>query len=320
MSVKLSRYIFRRIGGRIVPIRRTLEMAEPAVSEAAAKVAARGYRHTAKGLEKLGKGVDFDVFKIKAAAQDLVLKIPASNPSRAIKSKKLIEAIPNINDKVARAQALGANLPNFGIPTVESYSVRISKKLKGLVQPFVDIGTSTRRNPNGMTIQDAARNLEIARREANSLSFKTGLRLDAHAANITHRGELVDTALGSPLPTYKTITQAIPQRMIGSKAIVSHSDPTMAKELLDGGYYGSAPKHFKRADAITERAALEGPSQKITRAFRALRKQGFRLQPGSKDAKALELISPAERVARAEAKGIKFVKQNGKLTVKKRGV
>jgi hypothetical protein len=290
VSVKLSRYVFRRIKGRIVPIRSNVKLASPEISAAAESVTPKGFRHTAKGLKKLGKGVDFDVFSIKGS--DQVLKIPASNPSRAIKSKKLIEAIPGIDDKVARAQAIGANLPNFDVPTVESFSVRLTRKLKALVQPHVDVGTvRTTKNPKGMTTMEAARNIERARLSANWISFKSGLSIDAHAGNITHRGELVDTALGK-LPSNRTITRPVAQRMRGSRTVVAHSDPVTAKELLDGGHIGFAPKDFKKATVISERAAAEGSSAKIMRAFKSLRKKGYTLEPIGKSSKDFSLTPP----------------------------
>jgi hypothetical protein len=312
MSAKLARYAFRRIRGRIVPIRIGLEVAAPAVNKAAEGVVQAGkYRHKIQGLKKLGRGVDFNVFKIPAS--DLVMKLPGSNPSRVIKSKKLLEAIPNLDDKVARSQAIGENLSNFGIPTVETFSVRISKKLKALVQPFVKTAWGESKAYPGLM---SSKGIFNARREVDQLGVKTGLGLDGHYGNLNTRGQLIDTALGK-LPSYKSITErrAVREPFKGG-GLLGHSDPSMAKEILDGGWIGRAPKDFKKADFITERAAVEGSSAKIMRAVRALKKKGYRLRLDENN--AFKLTSPAERINRARAKGIIFENKGGRL-VPRRG-
>jgi hypothetical protein len=89
------------------------------------------------------------------------------------------------------------------------------------------------------------------------------------------------------------------------------SDPSMAKEILSGGNIGRAPKDFKAADYMTERAAAEGPSAKINRTFKALKKQGWRLKKQAPDTFAP--VAPGERIEAAKAKGIGFVMRDGKL-------
>lgn len=306
MSKKLAGYVFRRIHGRIVPIRKSLHMAAKEISDAASKVISSKYRHKAPGLTKLGKGVDFDVFSVPK--MEAVLKVPASNPSREIKSRKLLAAIPGINDKVARSQAIADNLPNYGIPTLQTFSVRVSRRLKALVQPFAKTGTSAAKHDDAIR---ALNNTEFVRREGNKLGFQSGLVLDAHFGNISQKGELIDTGLGK-LPTYKTITQSTRQKMMGGAYTDTYSDPELAKEILDGGYFGRAPKDFKSADYMTERAALEGASSKITRTFKALKQKGWRLSKIEKN--VYSPVDPAARIELAKTKGISFVMKNGKLS------
>jgi hypothetical protein len=323
MAKKLAGYVFRRIRGRIVPIRKSLGLVDETINRAVAGIrrtpSGKDFKAVGPDVEKIGRGVDFTAFKFDNSAK--VLKVPRSNPTRQITDKYMLKAVPNINDKVARAQALAHNLPNYGVETLGGFSVRLSRKLKALVQPFEDIATNSQKNPNGLTVSEAYKNIARTKREADRLSFQSGLHLDAHSGNITHRGLLVDTALGK-LPTRQTLTQRVPQVNMMKQPVGVTSDPDMARELLTGGNVGLGPADFKKADFMTAQAALEGSSGKINRLMKKLRKEGFRFKPAANrgvyspsdiDQGSYSLVSPTERIEAAKKTGVRFVKKNGRV-------
>ena len=285
MSKKLAGYVFRRIRGRIVPIRKGLEVASKEISQVADVITKLPAKATPKmfaksGVKKLGAGADFKVFA-KATDPTEVIKIPKGTKGTA--NKAFIKAYPHTADKLAVAKALGDNLPNYGIPTIESKIVRLKNNLRGLVQSF-------QKKPNYIT------NTNRLNRDAQKLKFDEGLDIDAHHFNQNDNGYLVDTG-----------------GALSKSSIKKVKESGAAKELLGiETYYGTELKdHFNKSEMITESVATESASAAVLRKLNAFKKKGFRLK--SDDGENFKLLNPLERVTRAQAKGVRFVKINGRI-------
>ena len=285
MSAKLSRYVFKKIGGKIVPIRKELQLASKNISEVAKKA-------LSGEIKPIGKGIDFNVY----SAGDDVLKIPKIGRKFREAGKYVSNLFPELNDPVKRAVGMSRILPNYGVPTIEAQSVRLGKKLSGVIQQKIT-------EPQlGKGFFPVVKNTEWVRREAGFLHRSTGLDLDAHIKNVSKHG-LIDAALGK-LPTKKSITQST--RYIDPvRRTEEFTHPTTTKEIL------GAIKHETRAhDFITPQAALETSSSKINRAIKSLKKKGYRLKPSGDE---LKLVSPKERIEIAKSKGIVFRRIGGRI-------
>lgn len=281
MSVKLGRVVFRKIGGRIVPIREGIKLANAAVSQLGDEVLKAASK--AKGaIKKIGSGVDFNVFKSKT--DDIVMKLPkltkgTSNPA-------FLKRFPHTSDKLAVSKVLSENLPNYGFPTVETDIVRISKSKRALVQEFI--------KKNSDYIPDRNANTYL-QRESEKLLKEHGLNIDAHAGNLA-KGSLIDTGGNLKKSRVKDVARS-----------------STAKEILGiENHWGSTLKdYFNKSKILTETAALEGQSGSALRRVNALKKKGYRLK--SDDGSIFKLLSPEQRIERAKNAGVVFKKVNGKI-------
>lgn len=297
MSVKLGRYIFRRIGGRIVPIRSNLmeklldQLSDKKLTSAFHKTKMPAIFGKLKKKEKIGSGVTFNVIGPFSSPREsmFVLKIPKESKSQWNVAKAIKKDFPGIENPSIRHVVLGENLPNFGVPTVPSKLVRMKRKNFAVLQEY-----------SGRSLyDDFARVPADARRERLIMeknikyASEAGLKLDTHYQNLTSGGYLRDTALAKP-PNLKNMRSPV------------------ARELFEG-----IERISKRPDYISRNALEESP--KAVRKINALLKKGFRFKK-TKEAAYWEvigdeykLLSPQERVAEAKYKGIRFVKKNGKI-------
>jgi hypothetical protein len=188
MSVKLSGYVFRRIHGRIIPIRKGIELASEAVNKLAREVLSTPVsKKTLEPAKKflVGRGSDFNVF---GKNYDIVMKLPRNKVGTS--NKNFLKAFPETKDKVALTKAIQENLPNWNIPTVHTDVVRLKGKTTALIQEKVI--------PAEPNLTFGSRKLdphEIMQREISLLSSKTGIDFDAHVNNLTKNGDLIDTGL-----------------------------------------------------------------------------------------------------------------------------
>lgn len=257
MSVKLSRYIFRRINGRIIPIRKGIQQAEKIVSELAdevlkAKRSVRTGEPSKKAL--LGRGVDFNVFALKNNLVN-VLKVPRNTVGT--QNKTLVKHFPELKDKIAVSKAASDNLPNYGIPTVEQKVVRIKGKLKGILQdrvfPYEHVSQWDRNSQ-----KKAYNAVEFYKGQAERLSRETGLHLDAHYGNFSDKGELIDTGLN-----LKKVNLATLKRN------------DMAREILGiETNWGTSVKEAGKPEMLTDQALEYGHSRKALKKLNALLKSG----------------------------------------------
>lgn len=283
MSVKVGRYVFVRIRGRIVPIRKGIEVASKAVTE----LADEAKNLLSMKVKKIGAGVDFKVFA-KTENPDFVLKFPKN--TKGTSNKAFLKAYPETKDKLAVARTLGENLPNYGIPTIESKILRIGKGKDNrvLVQEFQKVDTPS---------QYLNKNSQHLRRESEKLLKEHGLNIDVHAGNVTDKGYIVDTG----------------GNLLKSKVRLVKNSRTAEEILGIDNYYGANLKDFyNKSEQITETVAVESKSSAVLRKLNSLKKKGFRLK--SDDGENFKLLNPEQRIERAEKSGIVFKKVNGKIT------
>jgi len=283
MSVKLGRYIFKRIRGRIIPIRVGLERASKSENKLADllnkhKDADSEFRNLKRimpkrkfpteqklssklqslikkqGLEKVGSGVDFDVFA-RRNSRDHVFKmnkIWGGKITKGTSNKSFNKKWPEMEDKLAVHAAVGDNLPDFGVMTERSEIIRLKRDRRALTQRFKKITT----NP---TKTQRIANSQL-HHEANKLGMNHGIDLDPHAYNI-YDGDLVDT--GAAL----------------SKMSPKHID-AVGKEILGiEGHWNTKVKDIaNKASIMSDEALLSGQSKKILRKINAMKKEGFRFK------------------------------------------
>ena len=308
MAVKLSRYVFRMIKGRVIAIRKDVmkrkvsKSANRAINKAQkyekyAKKAKNAWpKMTGKGKRKfkkllamsgaksklkkeakfIGSGVDFNVYGgFKMQRSNYVLKLPKYNVSREIKGP-ILKRHPHLNDKVARSKALADELPNWNIPTIHTQTVRINKKQTALIQekvtPVADLKT------NGMPPVPGTFRWpwDYAQREAAHLKKETGLVVDAHVGNITKNGYLFDTGLGYPLPNSANVKK------------YGHS-------ILD-----EVGSHAGVTELVSESAMSAGVSKKAMKKLNAMIKKGYKLKKKSRGSKEYKLVKPKRKMTDAE--------------------
>lgn len=292
MSVKLTGYVFRRIRGRIIPIRKGIDLASKEVSALADKAIGLGKANPkVAGAKPIGAGVDFKVYK---AGPSEVLKIPRMSSSRQKISKFVLDRFPFLKNPIDRAVGGAAALPNYGVETVPVTKVRLSAKSAGLVQEKVKPTFSN-----------------FIQNEATNLSTSSGIDFDPHIQNISNKG-LIDAAIGK-LPTKASITSGdynkwsqIPPRKVAKE----RGNPAIAKGILeDMAKYAKSEGHT----LITERAALETHSKRALNTLKKALNGGSRLKPSATTPGAFELKNVVERIEEAKKRGISFVQKNGKL-------
>lgn len=309
MSVKLGRYVFRRIGGRIVPIR--LKVMDKLLDLEADKHIIKAYHNTKTGFsklfkgvpkhERLGRGITFDVKGPFSSAQEgqFVLKFARPKKDQFYAAKSLKKQFPGIENPAVRHVALGNSLPNYGLSTIESKLVRISGKDKfAVLQGFHEKSLADLRGPDTI---NALREHNIAKRNAEFITKETGLNFDVHLGNLTKHGALRDTALAGPPKIWN-------MRKKTSQELFEH----IGREV-------------KRPDYISRVALFETESKKAVKKINALMKQGYRFKktevvPSYENSilgDAYRLASPAERISEAKSKGVRFVKKNGKIIPKR---
>lgn len=280
MSVKLSRYVFKKVGGSIIPIRKGLELATKNQSELSRKIVTGSKQFSFPEFNKLGSGIDFTAYR----SNDDVIKVLKKwgrKTTQGTSNKVFTKNWPEFSDKIAVTKALSDNLPNFGIPTQESRIIRLSKKTRGILQDYVP-------DEKPMSYGD------YIKREAGHIKREHGLNLDAHSGNIRN-GVLIDT--GANL-----------KKSIFSK--VKNSDT--AKELLGRQtYYGTQVKDIvNKSDVISEMAAVEGQSPSILRKLAALKKKGFRFISKGKN-EEYRLLNPVP--TKQKAGKVRFIRKNGRI-------
>lgn len=252
MSVKLSRYIFRKIGGRIIPIRQGIKQASKQINRVANEALSIPKSLKSGDPAKkhiVGRGVDFNVFGKKSS---IVLKIPRDKVGTS--SKVFKRHYPETSDKVALSKAVSDNLPNYGIPTVEQEVIRFKGKIKAIVQPKVKTATTP------MDRQKALRNYRYYMDEAKTFKKKYGLNIDAHSGNFDMRGNLIDTGVNLKTSSYKQ---------------VKNNDT--AKEILGlENAWGTSIKEAGKTKVLTDVALQEGVSKKALRKINALIKKGYK--------------------------------------------
>lgn len=306
MSVKLSRYVFKKIGGKIIPVRKGLEIATKSQSKLAEMIAndpdgkksARSlisfFKKTGKvkpyGLRKIGSGVDSNAF-VRKESQDFVIK--TQRVIRGTSATNGLLQYPELKDKLAVSKAIADNAPNFGIPMLETDIIRISKSKRGLLQRYIKKKPDT---PSSI-------------RESHRLSFESvkiktneGLDLDIHNGNIIN-GNVIDTGGNLSKTKIKDLTEA-------------------GKEILGlKGYWNTKVKNYVgKANILSEKAAIEGQSPKALRKINQLLKSGYKFKKtGKNDYKLYPHKLPAKTASSIDqrindrAKGIRFIRKNGKI-------
>ncbi len=252
MSVKLSGYVFRRIHGRIIPIRKGVQLASEAVNKLAREVLSTPVsKKTLEPSKKflVGRGSDFNVF---GKAHDIVMKLQRNKAGTS--NKNFLKAFPETKDKIAMAKAVSENLPDWRIPTVHTDVVRLKGKVTALVQNKVI--------PAEINYKFGSRKLdphEVMQREIKSLGSNTGIDFDAHEKNLTKAGDLIDTGLNlrnSKIGQVKRSQNALD--ILGVKGSNAYS--TRISEV--------------RPETITSSAAEYGTSQKALKQMNKLLKEG----------------------------------------------
>ena len=276
MSVKLSRIIFKRIRGKIIPIRKGIQRATKSQNKLADQLnkfknASKEFREAKRmspkrtffdlskkkiinqrpilkgDFKKIGSGVDFDVFGRKSS-KDFVIKMEKIRGGRATKgtgNKAFTRRWPELSDKVAVHKALGDNLPDFGFSTIPSEIIRLRKGRRGILQDHL--------NPKRFKGASFRFVDEGKRFERNS-----GVNLDIHSGNVVDNWTLSDT--GGAL----------------SKSRVTDLDD-IGKEVLGiGNNFGTNIKDvYKKADILSDTALIQGQSPKTLRKINALMKKGY---------------------------------------------
>lgn len=259
MSVKLSRYVFRRIGGRIIPIRKGIEQASKQINKLAKEVLNTPVSlKTGEPSKKylVGRGIDFNIFGKKSS---IVMKIPRNKNGTS--SKVFKKHYPETSDKVALSKAVSDNLPNYGIPTVEQEVIRFKGKLKAIVQPKVKTAQ------NAIDRQKSLRNYRYYMNEAKSYKSKHGLNIDAHSGNFDMKGNLIDTGVNLKTSSYTK---------------VKYSDT--AKEILGiENNWGTTIKDNMNPKVLTDEALLSGTSSKALKKINALMKKGYKYKQSGKN-------------------------------------
>lgn len=259
MSVKLSRYVFRRIGGRIIPIRQGIKQASKQINRVAKEVLNTPVsKKTGEPFKKflVGRGVDFNVFGKKSS---IVMKIPRNKTGTS--SKVFAKHYPETKDKVALSKAVSDNLPNYGIPTVEQEVVRFKGKLKAIVQPKVKTASSS------IERQKALKNYRYYMDEAKTFKKKYGLQVDAHSGNFDMKGNLIDTGVNLKTSSYRQI-----------------KNDDIAKEILGlENSWGTTIKDNMNPKVLTDEALLSGTSSKALRKINALLKKGYKYKQTGKN-------------------------------------
>lgn len=247
MSVKLSGYVFRRIHGRIIPIRKGVQLASDAVNALAKEVLSTPVsKKTLEPAKKflVGRGVDFNVF---GKAHHIVMKVPRNKVGTS--SKAFLKAFPETKDKVALSKAVSDNLPNYGIPTAHTEVVRVKGKITGLVQDKLV------HNPDYLPHRNDAKWLA---REAEKINWDTGLSIDTHSGNI-RKGMLIDTGLNLKKSKVRFVKNSqMAQDILGTK---------------DASYYSTKIADV-RPETITSSAAEYGTSSKALKQMNKLLKEG----------------------------------------------
>lgn len=281
MAVKLARYIFVRVRGRIVPIRKGLQRATKSQNKLADKInkfkdADKEFRElkkimpkrsfpkqqkmakllqdriTKRGLKKVGSGVDFDVFKRKSS-NDFVIKMEKVYGGRKTKgtsATKFNKRFKELSDKIAVTKTLSDNLPNYGIPTLETEIIRLKKGRRGILQKFV---------------KEKRSSSDFLRREGKRIKDDHGLDLDIHRGNVIN-DTLIDT--GGNL----------------AKSKITEIDDA-AKELLGiDSYYGTNIKDvYKKSTIMSDEAIIQGQSKGALRRINAMIKKGYRFKRSGKN-------------------------------------
>jgi len=290
MSVKLSRYVFRMIKGRIIPIRK--DVIKRGISKQGNRILDKiskldflnnssRYFHSKKRTLKelaqakiklrkeakfIGTGVDFKVYGgFRMGRTNYVLKLPKNNPTRRIKSKEMLRRYPDINDKVARSKALADELPNWNVPTVHTETVRINRKNTAILQEKVE-SVEEAMKKRKTAIGDPKGTWQHTQREAKYLKNETGLSIDAHLGNMTKEGYLFDTALGYPLPSTKNVKG-------------------YGHDLLD-----EIKSHSGVTDYVSESAMLAAPSKKAMKKLNEQIKKGYKLKKKSRGSRNYKLV------------------------------
>jgi hypothetical protein len=302
MSVKLSRYVFRKIGGKIVPIRKGLEVAtksqsklaemilnDPDGKKNAKKVVSffeKRNKNPKEWLFKIGEGVDSRAF-MRMPAQDFVIKVPKGTKGTEA-SKALMKRYPEVKDKLAVAKAIADNAPNYGIPMTETNIIRLSKSKRGLLQKYI---TNKRDEPSGWII-----------REGEKVFKNEGLNLDIHNGNIID-GTVIDTGAALNKTRVTKLTDA-------------------GKEILGvEGYWNTKVKDLVgKSTVMSEKAVIEGQSPKALRKINQLLKSGYKFKQTGKNQYKLYPHKLPEKTASSidqrindRAKGIRFIRKNGKI-------
>lgn len=278
MAVKLARYVFKRIRGRIVPIRIGLERATKSQNKLADKVnkfkdADSAFREAKKispmrkfpemqkqasklqklikkeDFKKIGSGVDFDVFGRKKA-NDFVIKtekVLGGKVTKGTANKAFTRKYPELADKLAVNKTLGDNLPDFGFDTVRSEILRLKKGRRGILQEFIP-----KKRFDGSN--------HYIRQQDRFFRRDHGLSLDVHAGNVINNGNtLVDT--GGAL----------------SKSSIKELDD-VGKEVLgiDNNFGTNIKDVYNKSTIMSDEALLSGQSKKLLRKVNAMIKKGYR--------------------------------------------
>ena len=242
MSKKLTGYVFRRIRGRIIPIRKGVQQATPEVNALAEEAEVIRNLGGKKGVNRnflVGHGADFNVFG-KFSMHKNVLKIPHEGGA-GTESKTFLRHFPETKDIVSLSKAVQQNLTNlFGIPTVPADVVRFKRNITGIVQPKV--------KPSSI-VELSKMPLEQKKRynyyfnEMTKLEDMSGLNFDLHSKNISMEGELIDTGLNLMRSSIKKFkSSSMGHELLGTKEAgyaatkISEVRPTSATDLaLESG-------------------------------------------------------------------------------------
>lgn len=278
MAVKLARYIFKKIRGRIIPIRIGLDRASKSINKLVDKVnkyhdVSKGVREAKrispkrkpnvdelmkvikaqtkirkKGLKKIGSGVDFDVFK-RSVADDFVIKtnkLYGFNRTKGTANKEFTKRWPMLKDKYAVHKVVGDNLPDYGIATIPSEVIRLKKGRRGVLQEFL----SKKRFKGADHYQ---------RQQDRYFKRDHGLSLDVHAGNVVDNAYLADTGVA----------------LIKSRATAI--DSTGLEVLGIKNNYGTKLKEvYNKSTVMSDEALLSGQSKKMLRKINAMTKKGYR--------------------------------------------